>query len=49
VTDYSGIIGLITCDAFGDCGSQKITVIGHGDSGDVSASNANVVYEYALN
>jgi branched-chain amino acid transport system substrate-binding protein len=28
VTDYSGIIGLITCDAFGDCGSQKITVIG---------------------
>jgi peptide/nickel transport system substrate-binding protein len=47
VTDYSGIIGLITCDAFGDCGSQKITVIGHADSTDVSASNANVVYEYA--
>jgi glycine betaine/proline transport system substrate-binding protein len=47
VTDYSGIIGLITCDAFGDCGSQKITVIGHGDSGDVAASWANVVYEYA--
>jgi CubicO group peptidase (beta-lactamase class C family) len=47
VTDYSGIIGLITCDAFGDCGSQKITVIGHADSGDVAASNANVVYEYA--
>ena len=47
VTDYSGIIGLISCDAFGDCGSQKITVIGHADSGDVAASNANVVYEYA--
>ena len=47
VADYSGIIGLITCDAFGDCGSQKITVIGHGDSTDVPASNANVVYEYA--
>ncbi|GIT46281.1 MAG: hypothetical protein Ct9H300mP12_08660 [Acidimicrobiales bacterium] len=47
VTDYSGIIGLITCDAFGDCGSQKITVIGHADSGDIAASNANVVYEYA--
>jgi len=47
VADYSGIIGLITCDAFGDCGSQKITVIGHGDSTDVAASNANVVYEYA--
>jgi len=47
VADYSGIIGLISCDAFGDCGSQKITVIGHGDSTDVPASNANVVYEYA--
>jgi len=47
VTDYSGIIGLISCDAFGDCGSQKITVIGHADSSDVAASNANVVYEYA--
>ena len=47
VEDYSGIIGLISCDAFGDCGSQKITVIGHGDSENVSASNANVVYEYA--
>ncbi|MDG2427188.1 MAG: hypothetical protein P8M16_02065, partial [Acidimicrobiales bacterium] len=43
----SGIIGLISCDAFGDCGSQKITVIGHGDSSDIPASNANVVYEYA--
>jgi len=47
VTDYSGIIGLMSCDAFGDCGSQKITVIGHGDSDDIPASNANVVYEYA--
>jgi len=47
VTDYAGIIGLMSCDAFGDCGSQKITVIGHGDSDDISASNANVVYEYA--
>jgi len=47
VADYSGIIGLLSCDAFGDCGSQKITVIGHGDSTDVAASNANVVYEYA--
>ncbi|MCS5684950.1 MAG: ABC transporter substrate-binding protein, partial [Acidimicrobiales bacterium] len=46
VTDYSGIIGLMSCDAFGDCGSQKITVIGHGDSGDIAASNANVIYEY---
>ncbi|MBR12115.1 MAG: hypothetical protein CL442_03065, partial [Acidimicrobiaceae bacterium] len=47
VTNYSGIIGLLSCDAFGDCGSQKITVIGHADSNDIATSNANVVYEYA--
>ena len=47
VQDFSGIIGLMSCDAFGDCGSQKITVIGHADSGDIAASHANVIYEYA--
>jgi ABC-type proline/glycine betaine transport system substrate-binding protein/ABC-type branched-subunit amino acid transport system substrate-binding protein len=47
VQGFSGITGTLACDAFGDCGSQKITVIGHVDSGDIRASNANVVYEYA--
>ena len=44
---YEGIIGTINCDDFGDCGSQKITVIEHLDSGDLAASKSNVVYEYA--
>ena len=47
VTDYSGIIGLMSCDAFGDCGSQKITVIGHANSSDVDSSLENVIYEYS--
>jgi len=47
VRDYEGLTGLLSCDEFGDCGSQKITVIGHGDSGDVDGSLANVVYQYA--
>ncbi|MCS5685498.1 MAG: ABC transporter substrate-binding protein, partial [Acidimicrobiales bacterium] len=47
VRDYQGLTGLLSCDGFGDCGSQKITVIGHGDSGDVEGSLANVVYQYA--
>ena len=47
VQDYSGLTGTLSCDAFGDCGSQKITVIGHGDSDDIATSNANVIYEYA--
>ncbi len=44
---YSGIIGTINCDDFGDCGSQKITVVHHTDSGDVEGGMSNVVFEYA--
>ncbi len=47
VTGYSGIIGTINCDAFGDCGSQKITIIEALSSSDVEASKANVVFEFA--
>ncbi len=47
IRGYSGVIGTINCDEFGDCGSQKITVIKHTDSGDIEASKANVVFEYA--
>lgn len=46
ISGYSGLIGTINCDDFGDCGSQKITVIDH-DSDDVAASMENVVFEYA--
>ena len=47
VNGYRGIIGTINCDSFGDCGSQKITVIHHLDPGDIEASLANVVFEFA--
>ncbi len=47
VRGYEGIIGTINCDDFGDCGSQKITIIQHLDSGDIEGSKANVVFEYA--
>ena len=47
LTGYSGLIGTINCDDFGDCGSQKITIIEHLDSTDIEASKANVVFEYA--
>ena len=45
--DYEGIIGTINCDDFGDCGSQRITIIEHLNPQDVEASKLNVVYEYA--
>jgi branched-chain amino acid transport system substrate-binding protein len=47
VAGFSGIIGSISCDDFGDCGSQKITVIEHLSSADLEASKANVVFEFA--
>ncbi len=47
VAGFSGIIGSISCDDFGDCGSQKITVIEHLSSADIEASKANVVFEFA--
>ncbi len=47
ISGYSGVIGTISCDDFGDCGSQKITVVLHTDSGDVDMGMSNVVFDYA--
>ena len=47
VSGYRGIIGTISCDRFGDCGSQKTTVIHHLDPDDIEASKANIVFEFA--
>ena len=46
VRDYGGIIGAISCDRFGDCGSQKVTVILHLDAGDIEASKDNIVFSF---
>ncbi|MDH3307832.1 MAG: branched-chain amino acid ABC transporter substrate-binding protein, partial [Acidimicrobiia bacterium] len=45
-TGFAGIIGTINCDAFGDCGAQRITVVRNDDSSDVEAGKSNVVFEY---
>ena len=47
IAGYGGIIGTISCDSFGDCGSQKTTVIHHLDPDDIEASLSNVVFEFA--
>ncbi|MCP3976589.1 MAG: ABC transporter substrate-binding protein [bacterium] len=41
-----GIIGPISCDDFGDCGSQLITIILNESPSDIEAANQNVVYEF---
>ncbi|MCY3563697.1 MAG: hypothetical protein OXH26_07255, partial [bacterium] len=44
VRNYQGLIGLISCDDFGDCGSQLITVVYHQSADNPEASMGNVVY-----
>jgi len=39
---FPGIIGEITCDTFGDCGAQRISVVLH--EGDPVAATSNVVF-----
>ncbi len=47
VSGFKGLIGTLSCDEFGDCGSQKITVIQNTTPDDVAASKENVVFEFA--
>ena len=48
VTGYSGLIGTINCDNFGDCGSSRITIIQNiGGEENAEASIDNVVFSYA--
>ncbi len=48
VQGYSGLIGTINCDDFGDCGAAKITVVQNiGGEANAEASMENVVFSYA--
>ena len=47
VSGYRGLIGTISCDDFGDCGSAKITVVENlGGEENAEASLNNVVFSY---
>ena len=46
-TSFDGIIGAISCDDFGDCGAQLITIIRNDSPNDIEAAKLNVVFEYA--
>jgi len=41
VSGWAGLSGLLTCDEFGDCGSQRFDVMQYNPDGDDT-----VVYEY---
>jgi branched-chain amino acid transport system substrate-binding protein len=46
-TGFQGMIGTLACDAFGDCGSQAISIVEHLDSSDIAAGKSNVVYSFS--
>ena len=46
-SDYSGLIGTLSCDDFGDCGAQRLVIIEHIDPEAPAASKENIVFEFA--
>ncbi|MCY4421908.1 MAG: branched-chain amino acid ABC transporter substrate-binding protein [Acidimicrobiaceae bacterium] len=47
VRDYRGLVGTLNCDAFGDCGAARLTVVRNlGGEDSVEASMDNVVFSY---
>jgi branched-chain amino acid transport system substrate-binding protein len=46
---FGGIIGTLSCDEFGDCGAQRISVVLHEDSSNIEAGKQNIVFEFSPN
>ncbi|MEN8041378.1 MAG: branched-chain amino acid ABC transporter substrate-binding protein [Actinomycetota bacterium] len=46
---FAGIIGTLSCDEFGDCGAQRISVVLHEDSSDIATGKGNIVFEFSPN
>ncbi len=44
---FGGIIGTLSCDAFGDCGAQRISIVHHTDSSDIETGKSNIVFEFS--
>ena len=47
VTGFSGIIGVISCDEFGDCGGGRVQISHHTDSSVTDVAALPVVYRFA--
>ncbi len=46
-SSFDGIIGKVTCDQYGDCGTQRISVIRNTDPRNVEIGKNNVVFGFA--
>ena len=47
VAGFRGIIGVISCDEFGDCGTGRVQITHHTDSSVTDIAGLPVVYSYA--
>ena len=45
--DFQGITGVLSCDAFGDCGTGRINIYHHRDSRITDAAQVPVVYRFS--
>ena len=45
--DFQGIIGTLTCDDFGDCGTGRVNIYYHADSGITDVAQLPVEYQFA--
>ena len=46
-SSFGGIIGSITCDDFGDCGTGRVNILHHTDSSVTDVAQLPVVYSFA--
>ena len=46
-TDFQGIIGTLTCDEFGDCGTGRVNIYYHADSNITDVALLPVEYQFA--
>lgn len=44
--DFAGIIGTMNCDAFGDCGSNRIALVQNADPTNADAAYTNIVFPW---
>ena len=47
VTGFRGVIGVISCDEFGDCGTGRVHIVHHTDSSVTDIAELPVVYRFA--
>jgi branched-chain amino acid transport system substrate-binding protein len=47
ISGFDGLIGGISCDDFGDCGANVISIFQHIDLEDFQASKANILYTFS--